>query len=62
MDWISVKDRLPENSRSVLIYTKDGGIAEGSYSSEGGWVQFRWNVKNPKVIYWMPLPEPPKEG
>lgn len=60
--WIPCSEMLPEDSRSVLIYTKDGRIAEGCYTHEGlEWWQFRWNVRNPDVIAWMPFPEPYKE-
>lgn len=56
--WISCKERLPEDSRSVLICTNDGGLAEGSYNAnEKMWYQFRWGVKNAKVIAWCELPK-----
>lgn len=48
--WISVKDRLPEKGKSVLVYWDDG-FDIGEYV--GGEVGDN--------IYWMPLPEPPKE-
>jgi hypothetical protein len=62
-EWISVKDRLPENEKCVLVYSQDGGVAEGKYNARfNEWVQFRWNVTELKnVTHWMPLPEPPKE-
>ncbi len=49
-EWISVKDRLPEKGKSVLVYWDDG-FEIGEYV--GGEVG--------EDIYWMPLPEPPKE-
>lgn len=64
-EWISVKDRLPDsNYGSVLIYTKDGGVAEGQYyDTIKAWLQFRWSVEDAEVTHWMPLPEPPtKKG
>lgn len=61
--WIPVSERLPEDSRSVLIYTKEGGVAEGKYSKRTeSWIQFRWSVPYAKVLAWMPLPEPYKEA
>lgn len=48
-EWISVKDRLPEKGKSVLVYWDDG-FDIGEYV--GGEVGYD--------IYWMPLPEPPE--
>ena len=57
--WIPCSERLPEDSRSVITYTNEGGVAEGSYSPHSEeWTVFRWSVSNAKVIAWMPLPEP----
>lgn len=50
-EWISVKDGLPEKGKSVLVYWDDG-FDIGEYV--GGEVG--------DDVYWMPLPEPPKEG
>lgn len=49
-EWISVKDGLPEKGKSVLVYWDDG-FDIGEYV--GGEVG--------DDVYWMPLPEPPKE-
>lgn len=56
-EWISVKDRLPDEDTRVLVYIK------GTYTFfdtdrilYGKWV--RWNAS---VTHWMPLPEPPKD-
>lgn len=55
--WISVKERLPQSGKCVLVYSKSGGVAEGSYSAyDKKWVQFRWSVKDLEVTHWMPLP------
>jgi hypothetical protein len=60
--WIPVSERLPdEDVASVLIYTKEGGVAEGQYyPTIRAWKQFRWSVEDSKVTHWKPLPEPPK--
>jgi len=60
--WIPCSERLPDSDiGGVLIYTKDGGIAEGQYyPTIESWKQFRWSVEDAKVIAWMPLPEPYK--
>lgn len=101
-EWISVKDRLPEVEKDVLVVTKtacsgllrvnqafyeDGKI--GAESSDYSWstdnidmrydededdyiVPQGWFMVNDyleeyceitdEVLYWQPLPEPPKEG
>lgn len=61
-EWISVKDRLPESKKCVLMYSANGGVAEGEYDeSTKKWCQFRWSVCDVrKVTHWMPLPNPPK--
>ena len=60
--WISVEDRLPDGDvASVLIYTNDGGVAEGQYyPCIKAWKQFRWSVEDANVTHWKPLPDPPK--
>ena len=65
--WISVKDRLPENGQLVLTlktYLSEYGWTDPSYVIDSGWMKndrrFDWD-KGGKTIYWMPLPEPPKE-
>jgi hypothetical protein len=60
--WIPVTERLPESGKCVLVCSKDGMVAEGSYKAyEKKWTQFRWNVTDlQNVTHWMPLPTPPK--
>lgn len=59
MEWISVKDRLPDDiDRLYLVYT--GGVYDIAALSSLG------NFYDPDNLYefegashWMPLPEPP---
>lgn len=68
-EWISVKDRLPEDETKVLVCCKAVGTYKpinnihmqtnhiSSYNK-------RWDVSIPfgyEITHWMPLPEPPKE-
>ena len=57
--WISVKDRLPEKGKSVLVcLPTQGGI--GMYVSERIG-EDRWSALcGRKPSHWMPLPEPPE--
>ena len=57
--WISVKDFLPEKTGSTLICTKNGAVCTAKYYKG----QQKWNgYAGKNAAYWMPLPEPPKEG
>ena len=64
--WISVKDRLPEDISDVLILSKEKESCVGYYRSSDN----DWNMYNPccsfhmelhGVTHWMPLPAAPKE-
>ena len=71
--WISVKDRMPEDSRYVLVCNDDGKYMIAFYSKESIDWYYKytnydfdlWDVhEQGPVCYWMPLPtapEPPKE-
>ena len=62
-EWISVKDRLPEEKVNCIVHYKhaycdnDGYWAIGICFYDGE--KFQLNSAY-KVTHWMPLPEPPK--
>lgn len=65
MEWISVKDRLPEINVLVLCLKKSkkyfiGSYIGASYSNE--YAAFKHAEKDMAigVTHWMPLPELPK--
>ena len=66
-EWISVKDRLPERLKEVLICFDDYGRKSVSvatyrdyfYGKE--WLSNMVSLSVDCVTHWMPLPEPPKE-
>jgi hypothetical protein len=77
-EWISVKERMPEDGEFVLIYGVGYTQAKLGFVnkilSNGMRLNF-WNRLDPTlqkyeipwvgagvVTHWMPLPEPPKEG
>lgn len=69
-DWISVKDKLPEDERNVLVYYGfDHGDGELGMRFIGVLTYFAFDPQphfqhastGLKVTHWMPLPEPPKE-
>jgi hypothetical protein len=60
--WISVKDRLPEAQGEYLI-SDNFKVTIGWFSGENGWIGLDGSFYADSVVtYFMPLPEPPKEG
>ena len=64
-EWISVKDRLPKPYEGVILARvyepgKPLKVEAGMLQQGGWWKVYGANVKR-GVLYWMPLPEPPKE-
>ena len=58
--WISVKDRLPEDNDIVLIVFQGSVVSVAFY--EGDWRHPLYpQTALVSVTHWMPLPEPPKE-
>lgn len=68
-EWISVKERLPECKESVLMYFDTGNMAVGYWFEKdedlsfwSAWTDDGWFADcDCEPLYWMPLPEPPKE-
>lgn len=59
-EWISVEERLPENSSPVLAYSILNGVEQGCYNhSTDTWIMFRWGKLTGKVTHWQPLPNKP---
>lgn len=58
--WISVKDRMPDTMRTVIIYTKWGGARCGWYNPE---LQVWFNLCGTRIkhaTHWRELPDPPR--
>lgn len=61
--WIPVKERLPEEDESVIIYTRYGTVKEGAYTERYGYAMRKGFFTEDyfeelcDVIAWMPLPE-----
>jgi len=64
MEWISVKDRLPEKFTAVIVYRTRKGespiVEQGTLELNGWWKVFGTRTKS--VTHWMPMPEPPREA
>lgn len=66
--WISVKDRLPEEQKEVLIYLPEYDSVEMASlftipsMNLREWVQNEDAYMLDEVSHWMPLPTNPKDG
>ncbi len=68
MEWISIKDKLPELDIEVLIFLNPNPIKypKGIFIAYRGLVNGHWCNEEIKegefinVTHWMPLPAPPK--
>lgn len=58
MEWISVKDRLPENDNMVIIWGGIGFYMNANWYTLTG-TSFPRKIEW-EVTHWMPLPKPPK--
>lgn len=67
-DWISVKEKYPEEGKDVLVW--DGNLnldnipsyeiaAYRLFNNGSFFISGTYSLQN--IIYWMLLPEPPKE-
>jgi len=61
-EWISVKDRMPEDGKEVL-FCDGSSIMVGRYNGDEKF----WELTDANMIayavditHWMPLPEPPE--
>ena len=63
-EWISVKDRLPEDSTYVLARLSGGVIYQALCLTKGSKQWYAANlerfVNKDTVTHWMLLPQPPK--
>ena len=60
MEWIAVKDKLPENQEIILTYTYTGidilqYLDDTFYHYDNGYIQ------EDVITHWMPLPKEPKD-
>ena len=62
-EWISVKDRLPEEKVNCIVYYQHSYCNNDDYWAIGmcfyDGEKFQLNPAY-KVTHWMPLPQPPK--
>lgn len=65
MEWISVKDRLPEDDQECLVAFKcceDFAFDLSTYfASDESFIYWNDFGLRRDITHWMPLPEPPKD-
>jgi Protein of unknown function (DUF551) len=62
-EWISIKDRLPENGQKCLCYCETRHFDAEFHGNDFLYEFFILRDGCPLTVYashWMPLPEPPK--
>lgn len=64
--WISVNDRLPADSKKILVVNGHGYISISALWRKDGskwtWIDSAGHFNHVNdITHWMPLPEPPKE-
>lgn len=59
--WISVEDRLPEELKMVLVYSKSNGVWIGRYSGTAFILIDDLGIDE-GVTHWMPLPNNPSKS
>ena len=59
MEWISIKDKLPEPGVEVILLFKTGEIFNGRRSDEGVWFVDIITIDPP--AYWIPCPKIPAD-
>lgn len=60
--WISVKDRLPDdNDRVIAFRPYEAEVSAYRYCVKWGW-SLKTSMSYNGITHWMPLPEPPKGG
>lgn len=56
--WISVHDSIPSDNKPYAVVTKNNGLGVSRLMGRN---KLEWTLFGEPVLYWMPLPEPPKE-
>lgn len=64
--WIKCSDRLPKHQQDIIFFVKDrersfAGVFVASNKNPFHESLDGWNFIDEEIIYWMPLPELPKE-
>ena len=58
--WISVKDRLPNDTKTKIVF-HSRGVSFAYFSGMFWWSNIGKRHSLDTITHWMPLPEPPEE-
>lgn len=62
MNWVKFGDRAPENLSTVLCIGPDGDYFVAEYKlSKVNFSSEPFDPLEGDIVYWMPLPSPPKD-
>lgn len=64
-EWVSVKDRLPEDKMQPVIIAKFNGLVCEMMYQDGKFEYWQgrgqWLDQTSQITHWMPLPKPPTQ-
>ena len=58
--WISVEDKMPDVNTVVIGCDRNNGVGEITLMKNGQWYRNGMSWSADSILYWQPLPEPPK--
>jgi len=66
MKWIKATERIPKRPKGYdclrLLLCTEEGVYSGTLWNDNTWyVDCFGKIDDEEVLYWMPLPKPPKE-
>lgn len=62
IEWISVKDRLPEKEGAYIVYKTNITHLFVAIWNGKEWNSFINRTPLKRITHWIPLPEPPQES
>lgn len=60
--WISVKDALPEDFDTKVVWTDRGILYLATFTGMRWYTSGGETIRDEEVTHWMPLPPPPEGG
>lgn len=65
MEWISVKEKLPDSTHDVLVLCSEMLPVEYSVAyyqkSHKSWYKQKFGLPDRMITHWMELPKPPQK-
>ena len=64
VNWINTKDKMPEEEKEILFYSKAWGVSLGKFKyahPDNEWIipDSEDEIIDYNVTHWMPLPDEP---